>query len=301
MRVIACVLLAFVAATSAAQQRPVFDVDDFVDPRLHPGPVFVSRLIGGAALDLIDDYRPLHEDGAFLSLANSLYWSRFQFDYKHSEVRAEPPPVFACGCGGGIVFPTPPLPDETPNAPRAGSRDVLQFGWYYRVPRTERMLRLRLTASRQAIPTSIHSPSTGAVLSRLSGKEKSIGLEGDAYVRIRGHALFGTLVWAHTSREGTADDREQSELTYTTRFPAISVHKLLLRTTLTIGGVSDRGGTLLNAVSPWFEAIWHETHSGINVHLVWNPQAMNDGANGWRTTHQIALFADRALFVKHFR
>jgi hypothetical protein len=54
-------------------------------------------------------------------------------------------------------------------------------------------------------------------------------------------------------------------------------------------------------VSPAFEAFWHEHTTDVNVHLVWNPQSTRSGAEGWTTTHQIALFVDRALYVKLFR
>src|SRR5438105_12949268 len=77
--------LALLLGTIAiAQPRPIFDPDDFVDPRQHAGPVFISRLVLGAALNPIDDYRPLHQNTGFVSLTNSLFCSRVQFHYKHS-------------------------------------------------------------------------------------------------------------------------------------------------------------------------------------------------------------------------
>src|SRR5204863_465954 len=50
------------ATAAAAQQRSIFDPDDFVDPGQHAGPVFTSRLVLGAARNLIDDYRPTGGD-----------------------------------------------------------------------------------------------------------------------------------------------------------------------------------------------------------------------------------------------
>ena len=54
-------------------------------------------------------------------------------------------------------------------------------------------------------------------------------------------------------------------------------------------------------VNPAFEAFWHHWGTRANLHLVWSPQTTRSGAEGWETHHQIALFVDRALFVKIFR
>lgn len=305
MRIASVCLVALLAATAVAQQRPVFDPEDFVDPKLHERPVLISRLVAGAARNLLDGYRPLRDDAAFVHLATSLYWSRFQFDYKRSEVFAEhdPPRVFLCGCSPPVFFPTPPLADETPAPPPAGSRDTLQAGWYYSLPRGRRApipMRVRLTWSRQTIDTPIHVPGTGEVVSRLSGDEQSFGLEGDTFIPFGARDHFGTLVYARTERRGTSDDRRQHEISYTARVPAVSVRGVLLRTTLTVGGVSGRGGSTINVVHPHFEANWHHARSDVYLHLVWTPQMTNSGAGGWQTRHQIAVFADRALFVHFF-
>jgi hypothetical protein len=85
------------------------------------------------------------------------------------------------------------------------------------------------------------------------------------------------------------------------RFPGIAFHDVLLRATLTVGGVSNRGGTALNVVNPAFEAFLHEPKTRANLHLVWSPQSTNSGNGGWETHHQIAIFVDRALYVHLFR
>jgi hypothetical protein len=162
------------------------------------------------------------------------------------------------------------------------------------------MLRYRATLARQTIGTKIIS-QTGETLSRMSGREQSFGLDADTYVRIGRHDLFGSLAFARTARSGTTDDRRQSELTYTSRFPAIAAGKVLLRSTLTVGGVSDRGVTGLNVVNPMFEAFFHDWKTRANLHLIWSPQATRSRDRGWETHHQIAFFVDRALKVHLFR
>lgn len=309
MRALPYAVVLLVATAAAAQQRSIFDADDFVDPSAHAGVVFASRLIAGASRGLVDDYRPLHQDAGFLHLTNSVYWSRFEFDYKHTEVRGEdqngPIRVQSCGCSEPVYFPTPAPPDATPAAPLPGSKETVQFGWYYTVPGSGAhpriTARLRLTASRRSFDTIVESGTTGQVVSRRSGHEQSFGLDTDTHFRIRGHDLFGSLAFAHTANSGTTADRKQSELTYMQRFSAVPVGRVLLRGMVTAGGVTNRGGTAINVVNPAFEAFWHHWGSRANIHLIWSPQMTRSGANGWETNHQIALFVDRALIVKVFR
>jgi hypothetical protein len=299
-------LASLIATAAAAQQRPIFDPDDFVDPRQHGQNVFISRLVLGAAHDFIDDYRPLRQDAGFVLVTNSVYWKRWEFDYKHSEVRDEhkPPDVFRCGCNPPIYFPTPPPDDATPAATRPGSKDTVQLGWYHELrdgsaePRI--MLRYRLTFSHQHLGTTIRDGATRQIVERRSGDEQSVGLDLDTHVRIAGHDVWGSLVYARTVRSGTVDDRKQQELAYTSRFPGRALGPVLVRAMLTVGGVTGRGTSGLNIVDPAFEAFWHDHTTQANVHLVWSPQSTRSHLSGWETHGQIAIFVDRALFVGLF-
>lgn len=291
-------------AVAAAQQRPIFDVDDFIDPRQHEDAVFASRLVTGGALNDIDDYRPRHHGGRFVHLANSFYWSRFQLDYKHSEIRSgSAPSVQMCACTPPVFFPTPPSSESTPAASPGGRRDTLQFGAYLPVVRNKEpsvMLRFRVTFARQPIDTVATFLNTSTVAARLSGREQSFGFDGDTYLPL-GNGIFGTLHYARTVRSGTADDRAQNEFVYTNRFPGILVQNVLLRATLTAGAVTGRGGTGLNVVNPAFEAFWHQPRTRANLHVVYSPQTTRSGTGGWETHHQIALFADWGYvwFLRH--
>jgi hypothetical protein len=300
--------VALTATAAMAQQRPIFDPDDFVNPNDHQGTLFVSSLVLGGAGNLIEDFRPLHQNAGFVQITNSFYWSSFQFDYKHSEVRGRengPAVVQKCDCIPPLYFPTPPLPDATPSAPLPAGKDTLQAAWYLPSPigleGLPMMLRYRLTLSRQPVDTVIESFATGEIVSRLSGRERSFGLDADTYFRIGGHDIWGSLLVGRTTRTGTTDNRAQNELAYMSRFPGRSVGPFLLRATLTVGGVTGRGASGLNIVNPAFEAFWHNRKTDANVHLVWSPLAARSGTEGWQTHHQIALFVDRALYVKLFR
>jgi hypothetical protein len=297
--------LSVCAIGAAAQSRPVFEPDDFVDPTQHEGPVFASRLVLGVARNFIDDYRPLGQDAGFVLVTNSLYRNNWQFDYKHAEVRGQNTPndVVRCGCMPPIYFPTPPPPDATPTPPRPGSKETLQAAFYWSLPRDSApplTLRYRVSVSRQHLDTDIRSLTNDEVVEHRSGQEQSIAFEGDTHFQIRGREWWGSLLYARTSRSGSIDDRKQQELAFEGRFPAWLVRQVFLRPTLTIGGVSHRGGTALNIFNPALELFWHNHLTRANVHLVWSPQSTRSGLEGWRTHHQIALFVDEG-YVKLFR
>src|SRR4051812_48687492 len=169
---LAAALLLLVAATVVAQPLPMFDSDDDVDPRQHHDTVFISRLVLGGGTNLVDDYRPLRNGGGFFLFTNSLYWNRFELDYKHSKVsdNEENVELQRCGCQPPIYFPTPPFVGSTPLAPPQTPKETLQFGFYYSVPgrATEPrvMLRARLTGSRQSMDSVIRSFPTQEVVER---------------------------------------------------------------------------------------------------------------------------------------
>jgi hypothetical protein len=307
MRRVFIAMLVLVASAATAQQRPIFDPDDFVDPRVRGGAFFVSRLVAGGAADFVDDYRPVDHSATFVHLANSLYWRRFEFDYKHSEVRAGGPlQRQVCPCNPPVYFPTEQV-GAPPPAPPQGSKETLQFGWYHTSGGGEGelpvMLRYRLTYSRQDIDTDLTFLNTDHPAGRLSGHEQTFGLEAETHFRIASRDVWGSLHYAHTASSGTTHDRVQNEIAYMSRFRGMAFRRLpqlLLRATLTVGGVSGRGGTGLNLVNPAFEALWYDHKTRANIHLVWSPQSMRSGVGGWNTQHQIALFVDRALYVKVF-
>jgi|ERR1051326_2550874 hypothetical protein len=299
------VLLVLICTAAGAQPHSIFDPDDFVDPRQHrDSSVFISRLVIGGAWNLADDYRPVRQNVGVVHLANSFYFRRVQFDYKHSEILGnDPPPVRVCACSPPVYFPTPEPANATPAAPPPGSKDSIQLAWYPQLSGGNwlpKVLRARFTWSLQTIDTPLAQPGTSNIAAHLHGREQSFGLNADTYVHIFGREFFGVVQYARISRNGTANDREQQELVYTSRFPAMTSGRWVFRATLSVGGISDRGGTAINLFNPTFEAFLHEHKTRVNLHVIYSPQVANDGAHGWQTTHQIVLFADRALFVKLF-
>jgi hypothetical protein len=135
---------------------------------------------------------------------------------------------------------------------------------------------------------------------RRSGREESFGINADTYFRLGRHNVWGEVFYARTTQTGTTANRSQSEFAYMSRFPAIVAGPLILRGTLTVGAVTNRGATGLNVVNPAFEAFWHLQASRANLHFVWSPQSTRSGTGGWETHQQIALFVDRALYVHLF-
>jgi len=288
----------FVAFSAGAQQRPMFEPDDSVDPRHHDLPIFISRVVIGAMRSGMDDYRPLRQDVGFLVVTNSIYWSRFEIDYKHAEVRGEtanaPAHLQVCPCDPPVFFPTPPSRNETPNAPLPGGRDALQFSWYQSHAGDPAdppiMLRTGIMISHRKVNGDATYLDTGHRAFRLRGHEQSFGVERDIYLGW----LRGTLAISRTKSSGTAADRSQSDVSYTNKFPAKAIGPMLVRATLTVGRVTGRGANGVNVVNPALEAF---VYRSAGFHLIWSPLATRD-SKGWQTHHQILLSVDRALFVK---
>jgi hypothetical protein len=299
MRARLVVAFLFAAFAAGAQQRPLFDPDDFIDPRHHELPVFISRVVIGAMRSAMDDYRPLRQDTGFLLVSNGIYWSRYEIDYKHTEVRGEnanaPEHLQVCPCDPPLFFPTPPPDNATPNPPLPGGRDALQFAWYRShagAPSDPSiMLRTRITISRRKVDAETSYLDTGHRAFRLRGHEQSIGIESDVSFRW----IRGSVAISRMKSSGTAADRSQSEITYTNVFPARTIGPLLVRGTLAVGGVTGRGANGLNVINPAVEAF---VYRGAGVHLIWSPIATRSGAEGWVTHHQILLSIERSLITK---
>lgn len=293
---------ALAIAGFASAQTPVYDIDDFVGPDAHGSAVFISRLTAGAGVGLSDHYRPLRENAAFVQFTNNFYVHGWQITYKHSslEGRNSPPDITRCGCSPPLYFPTPPASNATPDAPPPGSKDALQAAFYLPAHGNTPALRYRLSVIRQQFGTDVHSPS-GDVVEHRRGRDLSFEAEGDLDVPIRGHDWLGTFYYSHTVQDGPIDRRSQEELTYMTRLPARLIWRILVRPTIAAGRVTGRGAGGVNVVNPALEAFWHHNRSDVTFHMIWSPQSTRSGADGWTTHHQIALLADRALYVKLFK
>jgi hypothetical protein len=316
IRAAAVILFLFTAATAFAQ-RPLFDPDDFLDPRETGGrPVLISRVvIGGASNMAGDGFRPLGEQTGYVHLATSFYWRSVQFDYKRSETRAE---------GGEAAqwqLEDRDNPDDDDDnrferirnaTPK--SKDTLNAAWYWPVPAGRGipvMLRSRLTYSTQSIDnevpgvTNVSPPIGGVTL--VSSTERTYAFETDTWFRIAGRDVFGSLAVSGTKTTGLpsylSDERDIRTIAYTNRFPSFSLDraKILIRPTLTVGGISNRGGSVVNLVNPAIEIFRPFARTGANLHVIYSPQwAPDANGGGQKTTHQVAVYIDRSLFVKVF-
>lgn len=304
MKIAARVLVWAFLAVSAMAQRPVFVPDDFVDPSIHSGAVFLSRLVAGASWNRTDHSRPIQGDPGFVLLSNAFYIQRWQFTYNHTEPSPDDAQaVQRCDCPDPVYFPTPPPADATPAGPRAGRGDTVQLSFYetrHDSSRAPITLRYRLSLTRQELRTVVTSIPTGSVIESRSGHDRSLTLDADTHFGFRGRDVWGTLYFAQASRSGTPhEDRTQNELAYVWRPPGGAIGEVLYRPELAVGVISGRGATGLNLVNPSLELFWRHRDTKINVHLVWSPQATRDGG-GWHLRHEIALFADRTIWLKIF-
>lgn len=314
----AAVLLAFLTALTASAQRPFFDPDDFLDQRATDGrPVFISRIVVGAASNMSGDgFRPLGERVGYVHLANSFYWRGMQFDYKRSEIRAEDGEA----AEWEFVFEGQQEGQyrQTHNA-TPKSKDTLHAAWYWPVAGGEGipvMLRSRVTFTTQGIDTVsiITTPVTGHAtfgsgtsVTRTSSRVRTFAVDTDTWFRIAGHGVFGSLMVSETKTTGAPTNpnklanRDERALAYTQRFPSVSLDsaKILIRPTLTVGGISNRDSSLVNLVNPAIEIFRPFAHSRANLHVIWSPQWTANG-NDWKVKHQVAVLIDSAVFVKVF-
>jgi hypothetical protein len=288
-----------VLAASAAAQRPVWEPDDFIDPGIRTGTVFISRVAAGRVWNPTDRYRPFNGDAGVVLLTNSVYRGNVQFDYVHTETLAEDAPaVQRCDCPGRVYFPTPPPAGAAPAALPAGRSDALKLA-FYRTSSDGAVYRYQFRWKRQPIDTEVTSPATRQVVERRSGRDQSFVLDADTRIRIRGRNLWGSLYVARASRSGTPYDQAQHEFGYVSRFSGFRARSVLFLPKLTIGAISGRGATGLNVINPSIEAFWRHRASKVNVHVVWSPQATRSG-EGWNANHEIAVFADRTLLLHVF-
>lgn len=285
-------LVLLFAATALAQQQSLFDPDDFLDPHQHEGPVLAARLILGVGANLLDHYRLLHRDVGVAHFTADLYRGRWEFGYKHSEIGGGGPiRLQVCGCVPPVYFPTAPPHEATPDAPLPSRTETLQTG-FYRLS-GDAMLRTRVWGTYRPIETIITNPNNGDS-ERRSGRERSFGIDTDTHFRVAEHDVWGSFFVNRTASSGTVDNRAQTELAYTQRFPVAAVKQVLFRATVTVGGITGRGATGVNLVNPAFEAFWHHYDSRVNFHLVYSPAWTRSGT-GSNTRHQVAFFVDRGL------
>lgn len=309
----ALLILALLPAATALAQRSLSDPDDYLDPRETEGrPVLISRIvIGGASNMSGDGFRPLGDLTGYVHLTTHFYWRSMQFDYKRSEMRADDAEAaqwVARDTPGGVRLPDDYVQtsDATPK-----SKDTLHAAWYWPVPAgggIPVMLRSRLTYSTQTIDNEFHVPdfslSKGLPqdeIVQISATERTLVFDTDTWFRIRDRDVFGSLAFSRTKTTGEVGARNERALTYTNRFPALSYDRasILFRPTLTVGGISNRAGGAVNLVNPAIEIFRPFLRSGTNLHVIYSPQwTRNEG--GGKTTHQVAVFIDRALFVKRF-
>jgi hypothetical protein len=293
------------AAIPAAAQRPLFEPDDFIDPAYLDGPLFLSRVAAGGVSDLSNHYRPLHDDAGFVLITNSLYVDELQFDWKHLEFFDDDTAVRLqrCDCPEPVYFPTPPPGNATPAAPPAGRSDTLQVAFYRTSGRdsdTPSTLRYRAAYTVQLIDTVVTSVTSGHILERRSGYDQSFTLDADTHFQFAGRDVWGSLYFARASRSDAPYARTQNEFAYISRFPSWPAGPVLFRMKLTLGHVTGSGATGLNVINPYLEAYWRHDKSRVNFHVAWSPEHTRSGVGGWRTNHQLALFADYTLLVKAF-
>jgi len=297
MRTVSVLLLLWpllLGVTADAQQLDIFDPDDFIDPvQLNGRTIFFSRLVVGASRGYLDQFRPAGQDVGFVHLANSLYWSGFQIDYKRSEVRGENPPVDPEPCGESrsiarTSFCGASHIDEQP-APAAGAKNLVQLSWYQTIGRRV-TIRYRLAQARQYAV-----PETAAHVSGLKNHDDTRVIQIDTGVQFRRRTFYGTVGYTELTRHSSLDKTRQQMLTLGAVLPLMGVGPAILTPRLQIGGIAGVGPAI-DVVNPSLDLSWTIPHVDANVHVIYSP-AFGDLGNGTKWKHQVAIYADRAIVV----
>jgi hypothetical protein len=294
-RVFVAVVSLTLCVVSNAQQLDLFDPDDFVDPHEIRGRriIFISRLVAGGASGYLDQYRPVEQNLGFVHLANSLYWSGFQIDFKRSEVRGEnPPPMDELPCKQTLSAQASACAQARVNdgePPAPGAKNVLQVAWYQSLGQRV-TIRYRLAQARQyALPeTAAHVPG-------LKSHDDTRIAQIDAGVRVHGRTLSGYVGFTELTRYSSLDKTKQQTLTLGAFLPLMSIGPAILTPRVQIAGIADVGPAI-DVVNPSFDLSWTIPRVDTNVHLIYSP-ALGDLGNGTRVTHQVVVYVDRAILV----
>lgn len=274
------------AAVLDAQQLDLFDPDDFVEPRLTRGRiVFMARLVAGVSRGYLDQYRPLGQDLGFLHIANSLYWSGLQLDFKRTEERGE----------HGVVRDFEPnilreprseasfSPSSQPR-PVPGPKNVAQLSWYQ--PAGDRTsLRYRFIHA-----TQFAEPESAAFVSGLEDRDETRAFQIDAGYRFRSRTQFVTLTYTTLTRHSTLEKTKQRTLMAGALLPVLRIGPGTLTPRIQLGGVANEGRAI-DIVNPTLDLSMRIPRTGANVHLIYSP-VYRDVVH-----HQVVLSADYALLV----
>lgn len=300
IRLLAAALL-LLPAVSASAQRPLFDADDFLDPAMLTGPLFVSTLVAGGVANPADRYRPLEGDTGVMVLTNSFHFKRVQFAYRHTEFVGldAAPPLHQCDCPDPVYFPTPPPARATPAGPSARRSETLQFAVYRTSGERPVTLRYNLEWTWRQLDTTVISPQQAS--EHRFGRDQSVTLDADTHFSAYGRDVWGTVYFAHASTSGLpTGKRAQNEIGFVYRPPAVPVGPFFVLGKVTAGGISGRGATGFNLFNPYVEAIWHSERTKVTVRAIASVEWTRSGLEGWERNDQAALVLDRVLFVKGF-
>jgi hypothetical protein len=302
MRATLCALLLLLATPLAAQELDVWDISDFVDPRVLASETedgrlacpcdgfLIVRVMGGAASNYIDVVRPTNRDIYYAHLAASYYRGRWQANWKRTQV--EPASSGGDELGPGtFVIPI--------------SKNTLQIGYYHGDGR-HWLNRTELTWSAVEHEMARVPPPGGRAAHRY---EHELGLEHDFSFRVGRLPIRGSLTYVGRFGPKIETAANNQRASYIHRFPRIPFGRFSLDLTAA-GGILHTSGRWqrmtfypsAHLISPSLPRV------NARVHLKYAPAVQqiltreaNTTRSEWRDAQQIALFIDVMPFKKRFR
>jgi len=297
-----------VCAALQAQELDIYDIDDFVDPRIFGAvaaphgrincpcdPFLVSRLMAGGVANYVDVLRVTDSGASFVHLATSYYRGPWQANWKVTQLNRE-----------GFGSDHPALRSNT-SAATPQNKNTLQLARYLAVgPHgSPSIIRMEATFTfaqyRQAAP--VNGQFTFA-----SRHEHEFGFEGDIPWRLGRFPMITSLVYVGRSgvRDVSHPETEFAEqrVTFLQRAPRFSAGYWSFDTAVAVGSVNAGHWSDL-MVQPSLH-ITSPTILNMRVNIRYAPQVgrLRPPIRGEKprseTANQFAIFIDWALFARRF-
>ena len=308
-RHLAVVVAAFLCAGLQAQELDIYDLNDFVDPRLLGAvaaprgqlkcpcdSLLVSRFIAGAAANYVDVFRVTDRGASFVHLATSYYRGPWQANWKVTQLNRED-------------YGSAPTARFSSSAATPENKNTLQLARYFAVGPSGSPSIIRMEATWTFAHYRQAAPREGE-FSYASRDENEFGFEADLPWHAGRYPLVTSLVYVGRSGLLSASHSDsafaQRRVTLLQRAPRLSAGSWSFDTALAVGSVDTaRWSDLM--VQPSVHVI-SPTIRGLNmrVNFRYAPQVgrLRPPARGEKphseTANQFAIFIDRAVFGKRF-
>jgi hypothetical protein len=305
---LALVIAASLCAGAQAQELDIYDLNDFVDPRMLGAvaaphgqlncpcdPFLVSRLMAGGVANYVDVLRVTDSGASFVHLATSYYRGPWQVNWKSTQLNRED-------------FGSEPTPRFSSSAATPQNKNTFQLGRYFAVGSHGAPSIIRMEATWTLVQYRQATPVNGQ-FSFASRHENEVGFEADIPWHLGRFPLITSLVGVgRFGKLNVADPNSFAarRVTLLQRAPRFSLGYWSFDPAIAVGSVNAGHWSDL-MVQPSLHVV-SPTIPGLNmrVNFRYAPQIgrLRRPARGEsprsETANQFAIFIDRAIFARRF-